>query len=103
MRIATMMSIAVLGLSGAAIAQVTTTPDQDVMQNEMDNNMTAPDNTMGNDVMTNGTDDTDTMLPPTMPDTAPSTLPSTSDTVDSTLPPTPDGTTTTPDDTGATP
>jgi hypothetical protein len=106
MRIATMMSIAVLGFSGAAIAQVATLPDQDVptMQNEIGNNMAAPDDTIGNDVMTNDTvDDTDATLPPILPDTAPSTLPPTvPDTVDSTTPPTPDGTTTTPDDTGAT-
>ena len=107
MRIATMMSIAVLGLAGAAIAQVTTMPDQELpptTQNDMANNSAMPD-TMANDVMTNDAiDDTDTTLPPIMPDTVPSTLPpSTADTVDSTTPPTPDGTTTTPDDTGAAP
>ncbi|HVJ00232.1 MAG TPA: hypothetical protein VM657_14325 [Sphingomonas sp.] len=102
MRIATIMSIAVLGLSGAAIAQVTSTPDQEVpptVQNDIDNNMVSPNDTMANDMMDNGADDTDSTMPDTVPPTAP-------DTTDPTMPPTtapiPDGAPTTPDDTGTT-
>ncbi|RIA43833.1 hypothetical protein DFR49_2062 [Hephaestia caeni] len=102
MRIATIMSIAVLGLSGAAIAQVTSTPDQDIpapTQNDMANNMVTPNDTMTNDMMDNGADDMDSAMPDTVPPTAP-------DTLDPTMPPTtapvPDGAPIPPDDTNPT-
>ncbi len=100
MRIATIMSIAVLGLSGAAIAQVTSTPDQELPppQNDMADNMVTPNDTMTNDMMDNGADDMESTMPDTVP-TAP-------DTLDPTMPPTtapvPDGAPIPPDDSDTT-
>src|SRR3546814_16721276 len=98
MRIATIMSIAVLGLSGAAIAQVTSTPDQDVpppVQNDMANNMVTPNDTMTKDMMDNGADDMDSAMPDTVTPTAPDTL---DPTLSSTTAQFPDGSPTAPDD-----
>ncbi|MCM8730521.1 hypothetical protein ACFO8O_06005 [Hephaestia sp. GCM10023244] len=87
MRIATIMSIAVLGLSGAAIAQVATSSDQDTpppMQDNsadtMTNNMVTPTDPMANDMMDHDSDDMDSAMPDTMPDAAP-------DSLDPTMPP----------------